>query len=108
VWNRQRTDFDLADPANTTLGHKQVHRWNLPGGWVISKHPAHAALVSSARQISSTPRTAPRRAAPPGPRHAGTCWPGCWGGTVLTYDPQDRTLRVGDPDTPSVIIGKNH
>ena len=28
VWNRQRTDFDLADPANTTLGHKQVH---LPG-----------------------------------------------------------------------------
>src|ERR1039457_1158033 len=32
----------------------------------------------SARQISSPPRTAPRRAAPPGPRHAGTCWPGCW------------------------------
>ena len=25
VWNRQRTDFDLADPANTALGHKQVH-----------------------------------------------------------------------------------
>ena len=24
VWNRQRTDFDLADPANTALGHKQV------------------------------------------------------------------------------------
>ena len=22
VWNRQRTDFDLADPANTTLGHR--------------------------------------------------------------------------------------
>ena len=26
VWNRQRTDFDLADPANTTLGHRQVQR----------------------------------------------------------------------------------
>jgi site-specific DNA recombinase len=36
VWNRQRTDFDLADPANTTLGHRQVQRWNLPEGWVIS------------------------------------------------------------------------
>jgi recombinase len=39
VWNRQRTDFDLADPANTTLGHRQVQRWNLPEGWVISKTP---------------------------------------------------------------------
>ena len=39
VWNRQRTDFDLADPANTGLGHKQVQRWNLPEGWVISRHP---------------------------------------------------------------------
>jgi site-specific DNA recombinase len=26
VWNRQRTDFDLADPADTTLGHRQVQR----------------------------------------------------------------------------------
>jgi hypothetical protein len=30
VRNRQRTDFDLADPANSTLGHRQVQRWNLP------------------------------------------------------------------------------
>src|SRR3984957_8991511 len=30
VWNRQRTDLDLADPANTGLGHTQVQRWNLP------------------------------------------------------------------------------
>jgi hypothetical protein len=36
VWNRQRTDTDLADPADIALGHKQVQRWNLPGGWVIS------------------------------------------------------------------------
>jgi len=39
VWNRQRTDFDLVDPANTGLGHRQVQRWNLPEGWVISKRP---------------------------------------------------------------------
>jgi site-specific DNA recombinase len=30
VWNRQRTDLDLADPANTGFGHTQVQRWNLP------------------------------------------------------------------------------
>jgi hypothetical protein len=46
VWNRQRTDTELADPANVTLGHKSVQRWNLPGGWVISNRPAHPALVS--------------------------------------------------------------
>ena len=60
VWNRQRTDFDLADPANTTLGHKQVQRWNLPEGWVISKHPAHAALVSEADFIAAQDTAAPR------------------------------------------------
>jgi site-specific DNA recombinase len=41
VWNRQRTDRDLADPANTSLGHRQVQWWNLPDGWVISARPAH-------------------------------------------------------------------
>jgi site-specific DNA recombinase len=60
VWNRQRTDFDLADPANTTLGHRQVQRWNLPEGWVISKHPAHAALVSEADFIAAQDTAAPR------------------------------------------------
>jgi site-specific DNA recombinase len=56
VWNRQRTDFDLVDPANTTLGHRQVQRWNLPEGWVISRHPAHAALVSEADFIADAGR----------------------------------------------------
>ena len=60
VWNRQRTDFDLADPANTTLGHRQVQRWNLPRGWVISRHPAHTALVSEADFIAAQDTTAPR------------------------------------------------
>src|SRR5277367_460041 len=60
VWNRQRTDFDLADPANTGLGHRQVQRWNLPEGWVISKHPAHAALVSEADFIAAQDTAAPR------------------------------------------------
>jgi site-specific DNA recombinase len=68
VWNRQRTDNDLADPANTTLGHRQVQRWNLPEGWVISKHPAHAALVSEADFIAAQDTAAPRGPAGPAVR----------------------------------------
>jgi site-specific DNA recombinase len=68
VWNRQRTDFDLADPANTGLGHKQVQRWNLPEGWVISKHPAHAALVSEADFITAQEVAVPRGPAGPAAR----------------------------------------
>ena len=60
VWNRQRTDFDLVDPLNTSLGHRQVQRWNLPEGWVISRHPAHAALVSEADFIAAQDTAAPR------------------------------------------------
>ena len=60
VWNRQRTDFDLVDPANTGLGHKQVQRRNLPEGWVISKQPAHPALVSEAGFIAAQDTATPR------------------------------------------------
>jgi site-specific DNA recombinase len=65
VWNRQRTDFDLAD---ATLGHKQAQRWNLPEGWVISKHPAHAALVSEGDFIAAQDTAAPRGPAGPAAR----------------------------------------
>jgi site-specific DNA recombinase len=68
VWNRQRTDFDLVDPANTGLRHRQVQRWNLPESWVISKHPAHAALVSEADFIAVQEMTAPRGPAGPAVR----------------------------------------
>jgi len=53
VWNRQRTDKDLADPADVSLGHKSVQRWNLPDGWVISRRPAHEALVCEADYIAA-------------------------------------------------------
>jgi site-specific DNA recombinase len=46
VWNRQPTSHELIDPANTGLGHRQVQRWALPDGWVISAQPAHPTLVS--------------------------------------------------------------
>jgi Recombinase len=60
VWNRQRTDPALADPANTSLGHKSVQRWSLPDGWVISNRPAHPALVSEADFIAAQDISAAR------------------------------------------------
>ena len=68
VWNRQRTDHDLVDPANTTLGHRQVQPWNLPTGWVISARPAHPALVSEADFIAAQNMNAPRSPAGPATR----------------------------------------
>ncbi len=64
VWNRQRTDTELADPGNVTLGHKNVQRWNLPDGWVISNRQAHPALVSEADFIAVQDVNAARGAAP--------------------------------------------
>jgi len=65
------------DPANVTLGHKSVQRWNLPDGWVISSRPAHPALVSEddyvLRRASARPAARSRTTSQ---RSAGTCWPG--------------------------------
>jgi hypothetical protein len=66
VWNRQRTDKDLADPADVSLGHKSVQRWNLPDGWVISRRPAHPGLVSEADFIAAQDIHAARGPAPRG------------------------------------------
>ena len=46
----------------------QVQRWDLPGGWVISKHPAHAALVREADFIAAQDTNAPRGPAGPAVR----------------------------------------
>ena len=64
VWNRQRTDKELTDPANTSLGSKSVQRWNLPDGWVISSKPAHPALVSEADFIAAQDINAARGPVP--------------------------------------------
>jgi hypothetical protein len=45
-----------------------VQRWNLPEGWVISKRPAHPALVSEADFIAAQDATAPRGPAGPATR----------------------------------------
>ena len=64
VWNRQRTDTRLVDPADVALGHRPVQRWNLPDGWVISARPAHGALVSEADFITAQAITASRGPVP--------------------------------------------
>ena len=64
VWNRQRTDAELADPGNVTMGHKSVQRWNLPDGWVISNRPAHPPLVSEADFVAAQDVNAARGPAP--------------------------------------------
>ncbi|NYV74470.1 recombinase family protein [Streptomyces sp. UH6] len=66
VWNRQRTDHDLIDPDNTSLGHRDVTRWNTTADWIISTRPAHPALVSEAdfvavQQIRTHQQPAPGR-----------------------------------------------
>lgn len=64
VWNRQRTDHDLIDPDNTSLGHRDVMRWNVPEDWVISSKPAHPALVSETDFVAAQSIRAPRETAP--------------------------------------------
>jgi site-specific DNA recombinase len=66
VWNRQRSDTELADPCNVMLGYRSVQRWNLPDGWVISSRPAYLALVSEADFIAAQDVSAVRGPAPQG------------------------------------------
>ena len=53
VWNRQPTGLQLFDPADISMGHRQVQRWSLPDGWVISARSAHQELVSEADFIAA-------------------------------------------------------
>jgi site-specific DNA recombinase len=94
-WNRQPAAHDLIDPANTGVGHRQVQRWNLPDGWVISTRPAHPALVSESDFIAAQNIRAPR-----GNPSAGRCYrlagllrcgscgrrmESCWGNNRAAY-----------------------
>ena len=52
VWQCTRTDHDLIDPADTTLGHRDQARHNRPDQWIISTDIAHTPLVSTADFIA--------------------------------------------------------
>ena len=57
-----------------SAGHKSVQRWILPDGWVISKKPAHPALVSEADYIAAQDVSVARGPSPQGGL-AGPCRP---------------------------------
>jgi hypothetical protein len=64
VWNRQRTDKDLADPADVSLGHKQVRK--------------HCLRSPLAQILSAGSPDAVRRRWQPGISLAGKAWTDPW------------------------------
>jgi hypothetical protein len=116
VWNRQPSEAVLVDPANTGLGHKQLQRWNLPEGWVISRRPAHAALVSEADFIKAQDTAAPRGPSGPAARRyllagllaCGVCGrrlESAWSNGRPAYRCRHGycSAAVADPDRPKNI-----
>jgi hypothetical protein len=63
AWNRQRTDSDLIDPANTGLGNRPVQAVEAARRMVISARPR--AIVSEAGYIRCPDASAPRGPAGP-------------------------------------------
>ena len=74
VWNRQRTDATWSTRPTPGSGTSRCSGGTCPRAG--SSPNTRRTRRWSARPISSPPRTRPRRAARPGPRSAGTCWPG--------------------------------
>jgi len=109
VWNRQRTDSDLVDPANTGLGHRPVQRWNLPEGWVISARPAHPAIVTETDFIAAQDQAARRGPGSPAGHHyllagllrCGTCGrllESCWSNGKPAYRCRHGHTTATRPD----------
>jgi hypothetical protein len=71
-----------AGRADIAPGHRQVQRWNLPDGWVISARPARPELVSeadfiAAHAINAARGPIPASIPPRQPGRAVASWPGC-------------------------------
>ncbi|UGQ13531.1 recombinase family protein [Yinghuangia sp. ASG 101] len=106
VWNRQRTDHVLVDPDNTTLGHRDVMRWNDRDEWVISDRPAHPALVSEAdfvraQGIRATARTPGRTYLLAGMLACGPCgrrMESCWSNGKPSYRCRHGFSSATTPD----------
>ncbi|WP_433177441.1 recombinase family protein [Actinoallomurus sp. CA-150999] len=112
VWNRQPSEHDLLDPANTGLGYRQVQRWNLPDGWVISARPVHPALVSEADFVAVQDIRTPRGNPDPdrcyqlaGLLRCGICrrrMESCWSNNQAAYRCRHGHTSASktDPDRP--------
>jgi hypothetical protein len=109
VWNRQPASHELIDPANTGLGHRQVQRWGLPDGWVISTRPAHPALVSEEDFIAiqgiradrDTSTTTKRRYLLAGLLRCGICgrrMESCWASNRPAYRCRHGHSSATTPD----------
>ena len=108
VWNRQPTSMELVDPANTGLGHRQVQRWGLPDGWVISARPAHPALVSVEDFITVQGMRAEREGADSGHAYrlagllcCGICYrrlESCWSSGRAAYRCRHGYSSASTPD----------
>jgi len=108
VWNRQPTAMDLIDPANTGLGHRQVQRWGLPDGWVISARPAHPALVSGEDFVAVQGIRAAREDKDPGRQYrlagmlgCGICGrraESCWSNNRAAYRCRHGHSSASAPD----------
>ena len=90
-----------------------MQRWNLPEGWVISRHPTHAALVSETDFIAAQETAVPRGSAGPAARRyllagliaCGRCGrrlESCWSYGRAAYRCRHgyTSAAVPDPDRP--------
>jgi site-specific DNA recombinase len=113
AWNRQRTDCDLVDPANTGLGHRPVQRWNLPEGWIISGPPPPPPHKTEADFIAAQDLTARRGPdSPAGRRYqlagllrCGTCerlMESCWSNGKPAYRCRHGHTTATRPDAESL------
>ncbi len=121
VWNRQPSAMDLIDPANTGLGRRQVQRWALPEGWVISARPAHPALVCEEDFITVQGIRAPRENPDRGRQYrlaglmrCGICGrrlESCWANSRAAYRCRHgySSTRTRDPARPkNLYIREDH
>jgi len=94
---RQRRRPDPARPKNTYVREDQI----LP-------HPAALAILLAGDGSEPEPggRALARLTGPD--RTADLIGQLRADGTVLTYDPDDRTLSAGDRNTPPVVVAEDH
>ena len=106
VWNRQRTDTELADPSNVTLGHRSVQRWNLPDGWVKDKLLPHLPAL---HLLLTSPAVRARRRTRSGADARSTVSPGEVIGYLreheitLTWNPASAALQARATQTAKAI-----
>ena len=102
VWNRQRTDLDLVDPANTSLGHRPVAAVE-PARGLGHLRPPRPPGARQRGRLHRRPGRWRAAAARPARRPAGTCWPGCCAAGPAG-GAWNRPGRTAGPPTGAVTV----